>query len=707
MKTSKQLLRLWILALMLVYSSSVLAYVGPGAGFAIASTFFTLLVAFGLAILTLLTWPVKFLFKAVLRRKRMNKSRVKRVVIVGLDGQDPELTEEFMQKGMLPNFSKLREQGGFYRLGTTLPAESPVAWSSFQTGCNPGKHRIFDFLVPNRKSLLPELSSAAISTSPKTLKIGKYRIPVGKARFKVGRKSQPFWKVLGDYGIFSSILRVPITFPPEKFRGVLLSAMCLPDLKGSQGTFFYYTSNPEEKRNLSSGVMLPLEVQDSVARGVFSGPENQFQKDNPDMELPFEIHMFKDKPCKLIIEKDEYELSEKVYTPWIPLDFQAGLGKKVRGLCRVLLLEREPHLRIYVTPIQVDPEKPAFPIAYPAPYSIYLAKRQGPFATLGVAEDTSGLNENIIDEMAFFEQCQFIHQEREEMFFDALSKTPRGAVVCVFDITDRVQHMFLNTYELAKTGEHPEISDEIARVIPDLYQQMDDLVGRVMEKLDEDTTLMVMSDHGFKSFRREINLNTWFMENGYLTLKDSYDSTDYLQAINWSKTKAYSVGFGGIYLNVRDREKHGIVRMGEEMDLLKKEIAEKLLSLRDGEEAPIKEVYDTRQAYSGPYVKDAPDLFVGFKVGYRAAWAAVTGNIDREIIQDNLKPWAGDHNMNPPDVPGMLFCNQKLAVENPDITDLGPTVLDLFGVPIPKYCDGKSVIPSEAVVQKSSKGVSS
>ena len=224
-----------VVAVFLLMPGLAHAYVGPGAGFAVVSSFFMLFITFALALVALLTWPVKWVVRALWLGRGRKKARARRVIVVGLDGQDPELTERLMAEGKLPHFARLKEQGCYSRLGTTLPAESPVAWSSFQTGCNPGKHRIYDFLVPNRKVLVPELSSAKITSSPRQFRFGKYCIPLGKPVIQVGRQSQPFWKHLGDYGVFSSILRVPITFPPEKFKnGVLLSAMCLPDLKGDR-----------------------------------------------------------------------------------------------------------------------------------------------------------------------------------------------------------------------------------------------------------------------------------------------------------------------------------------------------------------------------------------------------------------------------------------------------------------------------------------
>lgn len=687
--------RLLLLLLVLLFCPlETHAYLGPGAGFTIVSTFFVLFTALASAFLVLLTWPFRWVIKRVIRPKRAGLVRTHRVVIVGLDGQDPELTEKWMNEGLLPNFSRLRETGAFARLGTTLPAESPVAWSSFQTGCNPGKHRIYDFLVPNRKSLMPELSSANVTAPPRTVKLGKYLIPIGKPAIAAGRKSESFWSILGKFGIFSSVLRVPITFPPEKFGGVLLSAMNVPDVKGSQGTYFYFTTDPNDKRTLVSGQQCPFERIENGAKGELPGPENTLVRGGGELRIPFSITISKDGsgPAELRLQDKVIKLRPNEYTPWVSLGYKAAVGFTVKAIARFLLLEQKPNVRLYVTPIQIDPESPALPISHPVSYSIYLAKRQGAFATLGVAEDTSGLNECVIGEDAFFRQTQDIHLEREKMFFDALSKTRRGSVVCVFDITDRVQHMFFRFHKDEKWG--AAVSDDrYTHVLRDLYIQMDELVGRVMKQIDNNTILMVLSDHGFKPFRRAVELNRWLQQNGYLTENPLAKTPDLLQRVDWSKTQAYAVGFGGIYLNIAGREARGVVPK-EQAGRLKQEIISKLKQLRDPERSgsPISEVYDRDLAYKGPYVQDAPDLVVGFAPGYRVAWETVTGGFGEHVISDNTRPWSGDHNMNPPEVPGMLFCNRPIDVERPNITDIAPTVLDLFGISIPPHMDGKPIM---------------
>jgi predicted AlkP superfamily phosphohydrolase/phosphomutase len=284
------------------------------------------------------------------------------------------------------------------------------------------------------------------------------------------------------------------------------------------------------------------------------------------------------------------------------------------------------------------------------------------------------------------------------MLFDVLEKTPRGLLVCVFDIPDRLQHMFFRYLEDNHPANKGKDVHQYSQEIRSLYIKMDDLVGRVLEKMDDDTVLIVLSDHGCKTFRREVNLNAWLKQNGYLAVKESASRRDMLQDIDWSRSKAYAVGFGGIYLNLVGREAQGIVKSGVEAETLKKEITEKLYALFDKEvnANPVKQIYDRYDVYSGPYVQDAPDLVVGFRIGYRVAWDSVTGGVGDQIIKDNERPWSGDHNMNPPDVPGMLFCSHSVAKNNPHIEDIAPSILDLFGVPIPAHIDGKSFFPVDS-----------
>src|SRR5438094_4747300 len=193
-----------------------LAYVGPGAGFAFLGSFLTLITSLVLSVVSLLVWPFRMAWLLVSRRQGFRKARIKKLIFLGLDGFDPGLAERFMAEGKLPNLARLKEQGSYSRLRTTFPALSPVAWSTFATGVNPAKHNIFDFLNRNMKSYVPELATAKVYPPERVLKLGRLRIPLSGPHVEMRRKSVPFWTLLGKQHIGSTIIRVPITFPPDK-----------------------------------------------------------------------------------------------------------------------------------------------------------------------------------------------------------------------------------------------------------------------------------------------------------------------------------------------------------------------------------------------------------------------------------------------------------------------------------------------------------
>jgi predicted AlkP superfamily phosphohydrolase/phosphomutase len=695
MRKTGSLLLLAALLVVLLAPSPALAYIGPGAGFALAGSFMAALAAVLSAVLLLLTWPLRWIWRSLFRRRPPAHARFKRIVILGLDGLDYTLTETMLAEGKLPNMQALRNQGCFKPLGTTLPSISPVAWSSFQTGTNPGKHNIYDFLTPDRNTYQPKLSSVEIRPPGRTIRLGKYLIPLGKADVRLLRKSRPFWNYLGDYGIFSSIIRVPITFPPEKLRGVLLSAMCAPDLRGTQGMFSYYTTRPQRAGERTGGEVHRVTRNGNTIHADLIGPENPLTTDKKVLKVPFVVIVQEEGRATLKIDGTKHELRRNEYTEWTRVSFRAAPGVKVQGVCRFLLLEAELEFGLYVTPINIDPERPVMPISSPRFYSNYLAKNQGKFATLGLAEDTWAVNEHVLGDQHFLEQCLDCDHEREVMFFDSLDKVPRGLCVVVFDGTDRLQHMFWRDIDPTHParGEHPVPDGR--NVIEDLYKSMDDLVGRTMAKCRrDDNLLMVISDHGFNGFRRGLDLNRWLEENGYLKLHEGRRYEEFLAGVDWSQTRAFALGLSGIFINLKDRYAHGIVAPGAEADQLREEIAQRLTSLTDPQTgaSAIKKTYVTAKVYRGPYKDHAPDLIPGYQRGYRVSWETAIGRTTESVFHDNTKAWSGDHCVDPSLIPGVLFCNRPVESENPRLMDLGPTVLDLFGVPVPHHMDGKPLV---------------
>jgi predicted AlkP superfamily phosphohydrolase/phosphomutase len=687
----------------------VQAYVGPGAGFAFLGSFMALFIALLAGIGTMLIWPVRFVIRSFRRRKALSRSSLKRMVILGLDGLDPVLADQWIAEGQLPNLKKLSEQGSYSRLRTTYPSISPVAWSSFMTGVDPSRHNIFDFLNRDVRTYKPKLSSSEVSPSARTMQVGDWIIPVGKPLVRNMRKSRAFWNILGDHGIPANILRVPLTFPPEKFAGALLSAMCVPDLRGTQGSFTYYTTSPAEAGEMhgedaveaTGGERRLVTLENGEINTVLPGPDNSMRKEGGPVEIPFSLKLDTDKHEGMLkILGKSYRLKEREYSPWIKLVFKPAPGVKVFGIARFYITKMTPDLGLYVTPINIDPGKPALPISWPSYYSVYLQKLIGDFATLGLAEDTWALNERVIDEEAFLKQTLELHNEREAMFFNALKKSREGVVACVFDGTDRLQHMFFRYLDDKHPANKGKDIEKYKNTILNMYKQADEMVGRIMDMLEPGEHFMVISDHGFSSFRRGININTWLRDNGLLFLKDDSGlSADWFENVDWTRTKAYAFGLGGIYINKEGREGKGIVGQGEESEAVKRTIIEGLHGLRDEEndDIAINDIFDNAKVNpNGPYRDNGPDLIVGYNRGYRASWEGAVGRVSKTVMIDNTKSWSGDHCIDPRLVPGVLFSNRRIDAEDPAIGDLAPTILTQFGVDVPDHMTGKVLTVNDA-----------
>jgi predicted AlkP superfamily phosphohydrolase/phosphomutase len=672
--------------------STAEAYIGPGAGFALLSSFFGIAATLALALLSLLRWPFRTVWR-LLRRRRRRPAHIRRLIIVGFDGQEPSLTDALLEKKRLPHFARLAEQGCYRRLRTTSPPVSPVAWSSFATGTDPGRHGIFDFIDRDPRTYAPRISSTRIGERTRTMRLGSWRIPLGKPSISLLRRSPPFWSLLGEAQVWSTVLRVPVTFPPDRFYGAQLSAMAAPDLLGTQGTFLLYTTRPAAAPPRENGIRVGLTFEGGRATTRLEGPGNPFRAGAPPLQLPMILTRHgRDRSLTVDVSGQRVDLVPGMLSDWIRLSFRAAPFVTVRGLCRMQVTELGEHVSVYITPISLDPERPAMPISHPPYYAPYLAARIGPYSTLGLAEDTTALNEGVVDDETFLTQTWDVDLERQQMFFAALDRLDTGALVCVFDATDRVQHMFwrdLDPAHPARRNGHPRTPN----AIEEQYRRNDEFLGQVMAKLGGGDLLMVLSDHGFSSFRRGVNLNRWMLDRGYLYLKaDGDPSAEWLTGVDWSRTRAYAMGLTGIFLNLAGRERQGIVAAGD-APALKAEIAAGLEALIDADSGTraIRVVRDTDLTYDGPYVDRAPDLLVGYNAGYRVSWDCASGIVAGPVISDNTRPWSGDHCIDSALVPGIFFCSAPIDSEDPAIIDFAPTALWLFGIAPPAHMQGRSL----------------
>jgi predicted AlkP superfamily phosphohydrolase/phosphomutase len=485
------------------------------------------------------------------------------------------------------------------------------------------------------------------------------------------------------------VLRVPITFPVERIDGVMVAGMCVPDLRGSQGSFTLVTSEKPAREIGGEVVLIP--AGGGVAR--VPGPPSPIDSKiiSTDVGIKKTTTRGGEERFELVAGKATVPLEVGRYTPWVPLEFKAARGVSMRGIARFLPTSLNGTIAVYMTPIHIDPEKPAIPISHPSVFSTYLAKLQGPFATLGLAEDTGALTDDVIDEQGWLDQAYGIHDERREMWFHTLDRLRSGLAVCVFDISDRLQHMFFRYLDEKHPANRGRESETHHDTLFEMYRRMDTLVGETARYVDKDTAFFVISDHGFTTFQRGVNLNAWLLQQGLLVLKEGAGPGEYLSSIDWSRTRAYTVGLGGIYINRRGRERDGIVG-DDDFDALKRQIIAGLLQLDDNGTRAIRRVVDVANDMKGPYRHSGPDLLPGYESGYRVSWDCAKGSVYPDLFEDNVKRWSGDHCMDPELVPGVVFGNVALNEAASRLIDMGPTILDLFGVEVPAYMAGRSML---------------
>ena len=653
-----------------------------------------------------------------------------RVFVLGFDGMDPTLARRFMDEGKLPNLKALADEGTFARLKSTQPSESPTAWSSFATGVNPGKHSIYDFLIRDLQTYFPDLNM--IRKEPPKFLWGFF--PMEKPKVFSTRGGTSFWKTASADGINSVVLTVPVTWPPEELHhGDLLGGLPLPDLRASMGTFYYWAtdlSSYEENSSEFGGVPKRLLFDGGVSETLLKGPESPILKQEEaalkakkqagglsekeqarleelatgkDINLPMTVR-WTEGALRAEVEIQGRKLSLKVgdWSEWIPLTFKVNALIRVHGMTQFHVSQADRELRLYASPVNMDPRNPPLPISKPDSFSAELADKIGLYRTLGWAESADKpLNEGRLDEAEFLYDSDRAMDDREKIILENLKRDDWDLFVAAIETTDRISHMMWRLIDPSHPMYDKDLAAKYGDSIEKVYRRADDFVGRVRQKVPKDALVMVMSDHGFHSFRREVNLNTWLVQNGYMvvhgqskekSLQDLFGRGKFFEGVDWSQTKAYGVGLGQIYFNLKGRESKGIVSAGEEYRQLQEEIRSKLVTLADPEtgQRVFADFYRRDDIYKGEYLQMAPDLQVGFLDGYRVGWQDTLGTIRRAVVENNNRKWSGDHCATATEIShGVFFCNRRIASAEPSIMDLAPSILKLLETPIPADYDGK------------------
>jgi predicted AlkP superfamily phosphohydrolase/phosphomutase len=663
------------------------------------------------------------------RRGPGDTPRAQKMVILGFDGMDPELVQRWVQEGRLPNIKRLMDEGGLYPLATTHSAESPTAWASFATGVNPGKHNINDFLVRDTSTYLPDLGM--VRREPAKFLFGY--VPIAKPRVHSIRGGTSFWVTAGRAGVRSSVLTVPVTFPPEEVpSGELLSGLPLPDIRGTMGTFYYFAtdlSRYEEGNTEMGGILKRLVMDRDVARTELVGPPNPLVRQQieairrkgpsltdtdrgavaglqarEDVRLPMTIRWDRaGRKATVEIDGVTVALEPGKWSRWIDLQFRVNFLVRLNGMVQLLLMKADDELRLYVSPVNWKPDNPPVPMSYPEGFAGDLFDRIGYYRTLGWAEATWPLNEGRMDEETFMGDLYRAFDDRAQVILTRLTSRDWDLLVGVIESTDRVQHMMWRLIDPKHPMYDPTLAARFGDAIERVYRRADGFIGEVLEHVDPGTAVLVVSDHGFHSWRKAVNLNTWLVQNGYMALQgrrpadkkldDLFGGGTFWENVDWSRTRAYAMGIGQIYFNLRGREARGIVSPGAEASQLADELSARLLTMTDPEDgAPIiRSVYKRDDIYTGEYLGNASELQVGMHEGYRVSWQTTLGGSPEGLVYPNMKKWSADHGgYDFATTAGVLISNRRSTTPAPSIMDVAPTVLKHFGLPVPAGLDGKA-----------------
>lgn len=639
---------------------------------------------------------------AGLAPKVYGKARTaKKMIVLGLDGLDPVLTRRWIDEGRLPAFQKLLRQGGDFRpLGTSLPPQTPVAWSNFITGMDPGGHGIFDFFNRDPKTYVPVFSATETSAAAKTVRLGQTVIPLSSGQVRNLRQGRAFWQILEDRGIPATVVKIPSNYPPVASKQRTLSGMNTPDLKGTYGIFSYYSNEAATiTQDVGGGGRnYDVFVVGNRVEAELTGPVNTFRVGAPEATIPFQVFLDPvEAAAKIVIQDNEFVLRQGEWSGWKRVRFNLMPTQSVHGICLFYLKEVRPKFKLYVSPIHMDPAHPALPISTPDSYARELERRFGPFFTKGLPADTSALQNHVLDEEEFLALDTMVYEESMAMLEYELGRFDEGLLFYYFSNADQRQHMFWRLVDPAHPAYDAKLAARYGDVIARTYGEMDRALDAALTKADRDTVVLVLSDHGFNAFRRGFNLNTWLLQNGYHRLKRPWkqEESAYFDNTDWTKTRAYGMGLNSLFINEKGREGEGLVAPGPDKDNLLHEIAAKLEAVTDPltGEHPVLRAFIAKDTYRGRQAMGhAPDIVLGFNRNYRISWQSPLGGFPREVLENNTQKWSGDH-MSAPDVlPGIAFTSRKFTAAAPALHDLTASVLAVFGIETPPDMIGRNVL---------------
>jgi predicted AlkP superfamily phosphohydrolase/phosphomutase len=678
-----------------------------------------------------------------------------RVVILGFDGVDAHVVEEMLGKGELPGLAQLQKRGGYSPLTPTIPAQTPVSWATFSTGLDPGGHEIFDFLKRDPANRIPTFAvaeelqvpfllgknnpaafaagAAALFGLPALLLFWRRRLlpaalllvlaaggacgaflaakawlPATRPWVRNNRRGPVFWQEAGARP--ATVIRMPVTFPPEAFDGGrMLCGLGVPDLSGRIGKPAYYTSDPffaPREGNDFSVEITRLESNTGKQVTRIAGPPGRAFGREGTIDLPLTLTV-PEARNRLILEAGgaRAELKPGQWSGWLSLDFRVNPLITVHGYAKLRLSTIAPEIGLYLSPIQFDPDRlpPGFTISSPPGFAKELVDRFGRYKTMGWGIDTWSIQSATLSEEAFLEDVRETGEQERKMLRGLLAGKQK-LLFYYFEFPDRVGHVFWRFRDPQHPAYDATLAGKYGRAVEDSYRTMDQIVQETAKALKPDDILIVLSDHGFATWRRSVNYNSWLVENGYLVLKGSarrqnlealFSRGQFWEAVDWSKSKAYAMGLGDLYVNLSGREAGGIIAPGAEYEALRTELITRLTALTDpknGEKA-VSRVFKREDIYRRYDPRLIPDLIVTNRPGYRVSWQSSLGVPTGNVFEDNRDVWSGDHcSLDPDLVRGVFFSSKPFHAGGvPGIADVTASVRELAGGRAIEDAAGKSL----------------
>jgi predicted AlkP superfamily phosphohydrolase/phosphomutase len=640
-----------------------------------------------------------------------NMPEPERIIILGFDGVDPDFLENWIAEGHLPNLEKLSTSGVFKPLRVANPPQSPVCWSSFITGTWPGNHGIYDFLKRDPRTYLPDVSY--LSTEKPTFKFFDLVLD-NPASAKSHRLGEPFWKIASDKNRRVLVLSVPYSFPPDELKsGKMLSGLGVPDLRGTNSTFYFFATNltsAEAKQGSGGSKFVQIKRDGNLIETGIEGPVDPTAESYERLTIPLSFAVDKgSKSLDINLQGQTETVGEGKWSQWFEISYKVTPFYKMKGICRFYVIQTDPEVQVYLSPLSYHPDDPYIPFTYPESFSSELKEKLGFFKSVGWIHDTSALNSEKISDEQFLDEMRQIMEKRKEMTLRCLEDEEFELFISVFTATDRVSHMFYRLID----PEHPRYDEALAEkygdAILNTYKAMDNIVGEIVDNhLENNTLLMIVSDHGFHSYRQGLNVNTWLVQNGYMFLKGMvagkkipdklFSSREFFPNVDWNKTRAYAIGTGQVFVNLKGREGQGIVKAGQEYEDLVKEIRNRLLEIKFPAtgELVFSNVYLKNDVFSGKSVEQAPDLQLGFKEGFCTSWETRLGGIPKELFLPNNHKWSGEHAASDvAETDGIFFSSFGPTAGDPMIVDIPVTALELLGVGKTPSMEGTNLFGSQ------------